>query len=119
MRPLNDVAENEDKDQFYFALQGALDRIPGHDVLLLVGDFNAKIGNNNINKIKTEKTMGKNEEVMAIDEFNQAMGDIAKETLGYQEAKKTEWITPGTWRAIEDRKQIKKKMLETTSPRLK
>ncbi|GFR97317.1 craniofacial development protein 2-like [Elysia marginata] len=47
-----DMAENEDKDQFYFALQGALDRIPGHDVLLLMGDFNAKVGNNNTNKLR-------------------------------------------------------------------
>ncbi|GFR98352.1 craniofacial development protein 2-like [Elysia marginata] len=51
-----DVAENEDKDQFYFALQRASNRIPGHDVLLLIGDFNVKIDNNNVNK---EKTMGR------------------------------------------------------------
>ncbi|GFR97313.1 craniofacial development protein 2 [Elysia marginata] len=56
---------------------------------------------------------------MTIDDFNQAMGDKAKETLGYRKTKKTEWITPGTWRAIEDRKQIKKKILDTKSTRLK
>ncbi|GFS18582.1 hypothetical protein ElyMa_003267000 [Elysia marginata] len=32
----------------------------------------------------------RDEEVMTIDDFNQAMGDIAKETLGYRKTTKTE-----------------------------
>ncbi|GFR83120.1 craniofacial development protein 2 [Elysia marginata] len=51
-----DVAENEDKNQFYFALQELWTEYQGYDVLLLMGDFNAKIGNKNINK---EKIMGR------------------------------------------------------------
>ncbi|GFR83123.1 hypothetical protein ElyMa_005967900 [Elysia marginata] len=37
----------------------------------------------------------RNEEVMTIGDFNHAVGDIAKETLGYRKTKKTEWITAG------------------------
>ena len=49
-------ADEEDKDQFYSALQAALEDIPSHDVLLLMGDFNARVGNNNEQR---EKTMGR------------------------------------------------------------
>ncbi|KAI8514635.1 hypothetical protein Bbelb_072260 [Branchiostoma belcheri] len=53
--PTND-ADGEDKDKFYSALQGVLEDIPRHDVMVLMGDFNARVGN--INR-KREKHMGK------------------------------------------------------------
>jgi hypothetical protein len=56
--PINDATE-EDKDQFYSTLQAAIDDIPGHDVLLLLGDFNARVGSNNMGR---ERAMGKHEE---------------------------------------------------------
>ena len=49
-------ADEEDKDQFYSALQAALEDIPSHDVLLVMGDFNARVGNINEQR---EKTMGR------------------------------------------------------------
>ena len=49
-------ADEEDKDQFYSALQAALEDIPSHDVLLLMGNFNARVGNNNEQR---EETMGR------------------------------------------------------------
>ena len=39
--PTND-AEEEAKDTFYLQLQKALDSVPSHDVLLVIGDLNAK-----------------------------------------------------------------------------
>ncbi|KAL3865781.1 hypothetical protein ACJMK2_043136 [Sinanodonta woodiana] len=42
-----DDAEEEDKDTFYYALQTVLEDIHRHDVLLLLGDFNARVGCNN------------------------------------------------------------------------
>ncbi|GFS22516.1 craniofacial development protein 2-like [Elysia marginata] len=72
-----------------------------------------------MSKQTTHIGFGMNEKVMTIDDFYQAMGDIAKETLGYRETKKIEWITPETWRAIKDRKKIKKKIPDTKSPRIK
>ncbi|KAL3858391.1 hypothetical protein ACJMK2_012982 [Sinanodonta woodiana] len=54
-----DGAEEEDKDTFYYARQTVLDDIPRHDVLLLLGDFNARLGRNNKDK---EKTMGRHDD---------------------------------------------------------
>ena len=51
-----DTSQEEDKDEFYEALQSTLENIPAHDVLLTIGDFNAKIGNNNENR---KRVMGK------------------------------------------------------------
>ena len=49
-------AAREDEDQFYSALQAPLEDIPSQDVLLLIGDFNARVGSNNEHK---EKTVGR------------------------------------------------------------
>ena len=42
-----DQAEEEDKDLFYQCLQAQLDRTPRHDLLLVIGDLNAKVGSDN------------------------------------------------------------------------
>ena len=36
-------ADNYKKDNFYKVLQNVIDGIPGHDIKLLMGDFNAQI----------------------------------------------------------------------------
>ena len=41
--PTNSAPEVE-KDDFYGMLQGVLDAVPGHDLKILMGDFNAQIG---------------------------------------------------------------------------
>ena len=51
-----DVAEEEEKEEFYTKLQASLVSIPKHDVLLLMGDFNARVGKLNVGK---ERFMGK------------------------------------------------------------
>ncbi|XP_041351123.1 craniofacial development protein 2-like [Gigantopelta aegis] len=50
-------AEEEDKDIFYDQLQHILQNVPAHDMLLVIGDFNAKVGNENTGK---EQIMGEN-----------------------------------------------------------
>ena len=37
-------ASQEDKDKFFADLQGVIDGISGSDVLMIVGDFNARVG---------------------------------------------------------------------------
>ena len=43
--PIED-AEEEDKNEFYDALQGVFDELPKHDLKILAGDFNAQICGN-------------------------------------------------------------------------
>ena len=45
--PTND-SEDGVKDQFYHRLQSVIDNLPERDVTILMGDFNAKIGSDNI-----------------------------------------------------------------------
>jgi len=49
--PTND-ADDEDKDAFYRRLQEEVDKVPAHDVLCAMGDMNAKVGDNNTNRVQ-------------------------------------------------------------------
>ena len=53
--PTNDSSE-EDKDDFYNQLQTEIEKTPRHDLTILMGDLNAKVGNNNTDY---ERIMGK------------------------------------------------------------
>ena len=53
--PTNDHDE-EDKDQFYTMLNETLGKIPKHDITIVMGDMNAKIGDDNKD---VEEVMGK------------------------------------------------------------
>ncbi|KAJ8412732.1 hypothetical protein AAFF_G00116830 [Aldrovandia affinis] len=44
--------------------------------------------------------------------------EAATKILGYRDKKNKEWLTPGTWQKIEQRKQLKAKVLNTKSLRL-
>jgi hypothetical protein len=238
---INDATE-ENKNQFYSTLQAAIEDIPGHDVLLLLGDFNARVGSNNtgresvmekhgegvctenggrlidlceendlvisgtlfqhkiihkrtwtspthksqidhviingkwrrslqdvrvmrstdvgsdhklvitkltlklrkaqigdkrnqrfdVAKLKNPTTKREfsaakknrfailqDNKAMTIGSFNKATKEAAEETIGYRKITKTEWIFNDTWKTIEERRQIKKKLLDTKSPSLK
>ena len=43
-------ADEEEKDVFYDQLQRAIDDTPSHDVLLVIGDLNARTGSVNTEK---------------------------------------------------------------------
>ena len=53
--PTND-ADEETKDNFYEQLQMVVSKVPRHDMLLIMGDLNAKVGADNT---EFEKSMGK------------------------------------------------------------
>lgn len=53
--PTND-ADEEDKDAFYRRLQEEVEKVPTHDVLCVIGDLNAKVGDVNSNR---EQVMGR------------------------------------------------------------
>ncbi|KAL9977333.1 hypothetical protein ACROYT_G014723 [Oculina patagonica] len=54
--PIEDTEEAQ-KDAFYDQLQQAFQDVPSHNVLCVIGDFNARVGNDNEG---CEKIMGKN-----------------------------------------------------------
>ena len=43
-------AEDEEKTRFYDQLQAAVEDVPAHDMLLMIGDFNARTGNINTDR---------------------------------------------------------------------
>ena len=50
------TSEEEDKNSFYAQLQSVLDKIPNRDMLILMGDMNAKVGADNTDR---EREMGR------------------------------------------------------------
>ncbi|XP_025078691.1 craniofacial development protein 2-like [Pomacea canaliculata] len=53
--PTND-GDDEAKDTFYDQLQAEVSAAPNHDLLIVMGDMNAKVGNDNTH---VERTMGR------------------------------------------------------------
>ena len=53
--PTND-SEDDMKEEWYDQLQAAVSKVPQHDVLLIMGDMNAKTGSDNIDR---ERVMGR------------------------------------------------------------
>ena len=49
-------AEEESKEEFYDSLQATVEKIPKHDMLIIMGDLNARVGSVSYNR---ESTLGK------------------------------------------------------------
>ncbi|XP_062572471.1 craniofacial development protein 2-like [Saccostrea cucullata] len=177
--------KEEEKNSFYEELQRAVEETPVHDVLIIRGDLNAKIGTNNegkesimgkhgcdvinnngsrlvdfclenklleapssstktsINKhglhqmvthkikltmyrlikggeleVKNRFTILKDEQELSIEQFNTALVEAGKKTLGLKKKKKEELISSKTWEMVELRCKTKKKILTAKSARL-
>ncbi|XP_068723599.1 craniofacial development protein 2-like [Montipora capricornis] len=92
--PIED-AEEADKDAIYEQLQAVTDEVPTHDLLMVLGDLNARPGNNNIGR---DRVMGKhgigtindNGERLChfCDENNMVIGDDRIRQAFRQELKK-------------------------------
>ena len=55
--PTEDTAEKI-KDEFYERLQDVLDSVNQHDMLIVTGDMNAKVGNNNYESVMGKHGLG-------------------------------------------------------------
>ena len=91
-------AEDEEKDKFYDNLQKITDKIPRHDVTIIMGDANAKVGNDNEGE---ERTLGKHG-VGTRNENGQRFVDFCtlnNHTIGgtifqHKEIHKVTWTSP-------------------------
>ena len=95
--PTNE-ADDEVKTDFYERLQGVIDRIARKDLILLLGDFNAKVGSNNTS---FETVMGKhgigemneNGELFAdFCSFNKLV--IGGSVFPHKRVHKATWVSP-------------------------
>ena len=57
------------------------------------------------------------ETALTVDDFNTAMMESPKETIGYTDTCKYEWISSDIWITIEERILLKKKTLDSKSQR--
>ncbi|XP_068739101.1 uncharacterized protein [Montipora capricornis] len=108
-----DQAEEEDKDLFYQCLQAQLDRTPRHDLLLVIGDLNAKVGSDNSGY---EECMGRegegveSENGCLLKDLCRENGDSdVRQCVGKKQRK--DWVSEGTWQKIEERKTTKQQLL--------
>ena len=60
-------------------------------------------------KLRNSFSILQDEAALTIDDFNNAMMESAKGIIRYTKTHKSEYISPGTWRTIEDRRQLKEK----------
>lgn len=92
------IADEQNKLDFYDKLQMIVNQAPKRDILIIMGDFNAKIGNDNTNK---ELVMGKhgvgeqNENGEIFTDFC-AFNDlvIGGSLFPHKEVHKVTWISP-------------------------
>lgn len=95
--PTNE-AEEEDKDDFYKQLQTILDKLPEKDMNILMGDANAKIGQDNLGYedvmgIHGDGTMNDNGERFAnMCSFNNFV--IGGSVFPHKKIHKTTWTSP-------------------------
>ena len=95
--PTNDAVD-EEKDGFYNQLRGTISSCNRHDMIVLMGDVNAKIGSNNANR---EEVMGKfgvgvmNDNAERLCDFCSANGLIITGALfSHKEIHKLTWRSP-------------------------
>ena len=111
--PTND-SDDEKKEEFYEQLQAELENVPNHDVKILIGDFNAKVGNNNTT---FERTMGKegcghmNENGERLVDFCESNGLVIGGTLfKHKDIHKLTWFSPNN----RDKNQIDHILIDGT-----
>ena len=95
--PTND-AEPEEKEAFYSMLQAEKEKTPTHDVLIIMGDLNAKVGSDNVGR---ERIMGSqgcgtmNENGEMLSDFCGLNNMVIGGTLfAHKDIHKLTWISP-------------------------
>ena len=91
-------ADQQIKEDFYHQLQGVIDNVAKRDIVLVIGDMNAKVGNDNLGR---DRVMGK-EGVCTMNENGELYADfcgnndfvIGGTIFQHKRIHKTTWISP-------------------------
>nr|KAG5686358.1 hypothetical protein BaRGS_026819 [Batillaria attramentaria] len=91
-------ADEEEKDLFYAQLQSVINKVPKRDMLILMGDLNAKVGSDNTNR---EREIGKHG-VGDMNENGEHLADFCafnELTIGgtlfpHRHCHKVTWVSP-------------------------
>ena len=95
--PTNE-SDDEVKSDFFARLQGVIDGVTRKDLILVLGDFNAKVGSNNIGfeTVMGKHSLGKmndNGEMFAdVCSFNKLV--IGGSVFPHKKAHKVTWVSP-------------------------
>ena len=95
--PIND-ADDEDTDAFYRRLQEEVDKVPAYDVLCVMGDMNATLGDNNTNRERIMRNHG----CGALNNNGERLSDfclenrliIRKNLISSQDYSQPTWVSP-------------------------
>ena len=92
----NTNAENTEVEQFYDDLQDLLELTPKRDVLFIIGDWNAKVGNQEIPEVIGKFSLGvQNEAGQRLIKFCQKNSLVIANTLFQQHKRKLyTWTSP-------------------------
>ncbi|XP_068708165.1 uncharacterized protein [Montipora foliosa] len=113
--PTNDSNDRDKEDEQF---QSTL--VYRRELLLVIGDLNAKLRNrfqalSNIDEKDSEEEDTVNEQWKQVRNISDK---ASKTCLEMQKTrKKKEWITPETWQAIEEGRQLKKEIIDSRSAR--
>ena len=96
--PTND-AEPEEKAEFYDTLLSTIDKIPNKDLVIIMGDFNAKIGSENAGR---EQVMGRHGEAEINANYGELFADmcafnsmvIGGSIFPHKPIHKVTWVSP-------------------------
>ena len=92
-------AEKEDKEALYDQLQEAIHRLPAHDMLLVIGDLNARMGNDNTGRESNMGTHGcgiMNDNGQRLCELCEENKQVIRGTIfHHKEIYKKTWTSPG------------------------
>ena len=91
-----EVSIDDKKDEFYAQLTTTLSSIPKKDIIMLMGDFNAKIGNEKVTGVTSNHGMGTRNNngdrlIEICQEFNLTMGGSM---FPHKEIHKYTWTSP-------------------------
>ena len=93
---LTSNAEEAEVQQFYEDLQDLLELTPKKDVLFIIGDWNAKVGSQEIPRVTGKFGLGvQNEAGQRLTEFFQENAQVIANTLSQQHKRRLyTWISP-------------------------